>query len=90
MFFLKLIFRDEAYFTSLFYGHLHANCLFYILTIYRKCLPFQFLRCGIRIHTPILTEVQRGHISGKKSGHKLLKNVLFKFNFQHEGHLYAK
>ena len=52
--------------------------------------PFQFLRCGIRIHTPILTEVQRGHISGEKSGHKLLKNVLFKFNFQHEGHLYAK
>ena len=38
---------------------------------------------------PILTEVQKGHISGKKSPHNLLQNVLLKLYYQHEGHWYG-
>ena len=43
-------------------GHLYSNLLFYILTIYRKCLLFQFLGAGIHMPIPILTDVQNGRI----------------------------
>ena len=47
---IKIInFQDE--------GHLDANVLIYILTIYSECLHFQFLARGIR---GILTGVQNG------------------------------
>ena len=46
---LKLNFQRE--------GHLYANCLIYTLTIYHKCLLFQFLGCGIHMRIPILTGV---------------------------------
>ena len=58
MFFLKLIFWDD--------GHFYANCLFYILAFYHKCLLFQFLRYGIRFHIPILTVVQKDTLLGWK------------------------
>ena len=37
----------------------------------------------------IPTGVQKGHISGKKSPHNLLKNVLSKLYFQPEGDWYG-
>ena len=43
-------------------GHLYSNLLFYILTIYRKCLLFQFLGVDIHMQVLILTEVQNGRI----------------------------
>ena len=52
---LKINFQDK--------GHLYVRCLLYILTIYVKCLLFQFLGRGIRIHIPILTPVRNGRIS---------------------------
>ena len=55
MFFLKLDFWDD--------GHLYANCLFYIVDIYCKCLHLQFLRCGIGMRIPILTLAQKGRIT---------------------------
>ena len=51
---LKLNFQHD--------GHLHANCLIYIVSISFKCLLFQFLDCGIRVQSPVLTEVQSGRI----------------------------
>ena len=50
MFFLKLNFQDE--------DQLYANCLFHILSLYRKCFLFQFLIGCIRMHIHILTGVQ--------------------------------
>ena len=76
MIFLKFIFWDE--------GHLHPNCLFCILTIYRKCLLFHFLGCGIKMHIPIVTQAQKGRMSSWKYGYILLKRLLLKFNFQDE------
>ena len=38
---------------------------------------------------PILTGVQKRHISGLKWSHNLLKNVIFKLNFEHERHLFS-
>ena len=55
---LKLNFQHE--------GYLYSNCLFYILTIYRKCLLFQFLSCSIRMDISIPEEVQNGCITGWK------------------------
>ena len=52
---LKLYFQHE--------GHWYDNSLFYILTIYRMCIHFQLLRCGIRVQNVILKEVQKRHIS---------------------------
>ena len=46
MFFLKIISHDE--------GHLHANFFFYIVTVYLKCLLFQFFSRSIYMYTPIL------------------------------------
>ena len=82
MLFLKLLFLDE--------GHLYTNYLFYILTIYRKCFLFHFLRCGIRMHIPIWISVQNGRISRRKDSVFLLKKMLFlKLLFLDEGHLYT-
>ena len=67
---LKLNFQHD--------GHLHANCLIYIVTISFKCLVFQFLDCGIRVQIPVLTEVQIGRIiCRKKCSYFDKKNVLF-------------
>ena len=38
---------------------------------------FQFLDCGIHVHIPILTRVQKRHIRGQKGGHNLLKKMYF-------------
>ena len=57
MLFLKLFSPDER--------HLYANCLFYILATYTKCLPFQFLSGGILMHIAILTGVQ--NVAKKRS-----------------------
>ena len=48
---------------------------FYVFTIKRKSLLFQFLSRGIRTHIAILTGVQNERIFGseKKNGHILHK-----------------
>ena len=82
MFFLKICFRDE--------DHLNVNSPFYTLTVYAKCLLFQFFSRGIRMHISILTGVQNGRISLQRNNHIFLKNVPFEpFFFRDEGHLYA-
>ena len=56
----------KFYFWSFFSkmkGHLYGNYLFYILFIYCKCLLFQFISRGIRMHIPNLTGVQNERIS---------------------------
>ena len=65
------------------------HCLFYILTFYHKLLLFQFLGHRICLQIPILTGVQKGHVSLWKSGHNLLKKIILKLDFQHHGHFYA-
>ena len=60
-------------------GHLYSCCLLYIFTFCCKCLPFQFLGYGIGMKW----------ITGWTNGHNLLKNILFRLNFQDEGKLYA-
>ena len=37
----------------------------------------------------IQTVIKKGHISGQRQGHNLLKTVLLKLNFQEELHLFA-
>ena len=81
MFFLKLYFRDEV--------HLHVSYSFHSLTVYAKCLLFQFFSRGICMHIPILTGVQNGRKSCQRNSHILLKSVPFKSNFQDEGHLHV-
>ena len=49
---LKLHLQEE--------GHLHANCLFYILSFYPKFALSQFFSRKIRMHIPILRGVQNG------------------------------
>ena len=72
---LKFIFQDE--------GHFYANCLFRILAIKRKCLLFHFLSRVIRIHVPILTQVQNGCINCWENSHILIKKMYFqKFIFE--------
>ena len=68
--------------------HLYANCFFYILAIYLKCLIFEFSDCAIPTHISITIRVQKWHISGYNNDHILLK-VLLRFSFQDEDHLYA-
>ena len=68
MFFLKLNFQDN--------GHLHANCLFCILIIYRKCFAFQFSCRGIGMHISILTGVQNRRFSSWKNGYIFLKKFI--------------
>ena len=41
------------------------------------------------MHIPFVTEVQKGHITGWKSDHNLLKNAFLKLNIQDEGHLFS-
>ena len=41
-------------------GHLYSNFWIFILTIYSKCLLFQFLGCGMHKHIAILAGVQKG------------------------------
>ena len=53
---LKLNFQGE--------GHLSAYFMIYILTICRERFLFQLFSRGRRMHIPILTGVQEGHISG--------------------------
>ena len=50
-------------FFSIDEGQLYASCLFYILTIYLKCLLFQFFSDAICMHILILTGVKNGHRS---------------------------
>ena len=78
---LKLYVQLESYF--------YANCLFYILTIYLKCLLCQFLGRVIIMQIPILTDVQIWHISINKGGCNFPKLLILKRNFQHHGHFYA-
>ena len=47
-------------------GHLDARFFIYILTIYRKCVLFRLLSRGIRTHIPILTVIQKRHITIEK------------------------
>ena len=47
-------------------GHLHSNWAFFLLAFYRKCLVFQFLGCDILTHIPIVTVVQKRHITDWK------------------------
>ena len=61
---------SQAYFRS--EGHLHANSLFYILSLYLTCLLFQNLTRGILMHMSIRTGVLKRHI-GAKNGYVLLK-----------------
>ena len=56
MFFLKLIFQAE--------DQLYVNFCFFILTVYRKYLLFQFFGWGLHMHVPILTGAQIGRFSG--------------------------
>ena len=53
---MYLNFEDE--------GHSYAKCLFFVLTLYHKCVLFQFLGYSICTHIPILTGVQKGRIRG--------------------------
>ena len=69
-------------------GHWYGNFLFHILTIYRKCILFQFLCCGMRVQILILKGFQKRHISSWKTGHDLLKNALLKISLQHNSHLH--
>ena len=69
-----LIFQDE--------GHLlYANCFLYILTLYSKCLLFQFSIHGIHTHILILRGVQNERISRPENGLILLQNVVFEAYF---------
>ena len=45
MLFLKLNLQEK--------GHVYANCMFHILAVQRKFLPFQFLLRGICMDIPI-------------------------------------
>ena len=76
MFFLKHNFQDEI--------HLHANCLFCILILCRKCFSFQVFYCGIRKHISILIGAQ-----AEKLWYISKKMLFLKFNFQDEDQLYA-
>ena len=72
--------------TCLLIGLLFANCLFYVLTVYRKCLLFLFFSRGIRMHIPIPTGFQNGRISRWKNDYNLPEMYFLKLNFQLEGH----
>ena len=44
--------------------HWYGNSLFYILTIYRKCILFQLSCCDICVRILTLKGIQKRHISG--------------------------
>ena len=81
---IMVIFCSKMFFEAFFQDedHLYANCLFYNLTIYRQYFFFQFLSLGIRMHIPILTEVQNRRITTWQNIIHILKLI-----FQDEGHL---
>ena len=81
---IMVIFCSKMVFEAFFQDedHLYANCLFYNLTIYRQYFFFQFLSLGIRMHIPILTEVQKRRITTWQNIIHILKLI-----FQDEGHL---
>ena len=81
LFFLKLNLQDES--------HLHANCLFCILVFYCKCFSFQFLYCGIHIHSSIPIVAQNGLVSSRKKLIFYWKMLFLKLNFKDEDQLYA-
>ena len=68
-FFFKPYFQDE--------GDLYANSLFNVLTLYHKCYLFQFLRCDIQMHIPMLTGVQNGCMNLRKKFSFAEKYLLF-------------
>ena len=68
LFLLKVHFQDG--------GQLYAHCLFYILIIWRKFLPFYFLNRGIGIYIPILTGIQNGYLTTWKIGDIFRKNIV--------------
>ena len=68
-FFLKLLFCDE--------GHLYANCLFNILTVYPKCHGFHVFSRGIGMHIPILTGFQNEPECHRKDSVFFAKKYLF-------------
>lgn len=68
--------------------HLHANCLFYIITVYRKCLLLQFLGCSIHMHISTLMGVRNRRItSWKKTVIPWKRKFFLKLNFQAKHHL---
>ena len=67
---LKINFCDE--------GHLYANLLIFVLTIYRKCLLFQFFSRGIQTHITNLTGFQKKRIICQKNSHILLKTFFWR------------
>ena len=86
--FLLKKFHLEALFPR--WSSLYTNCLFYIFTIYFKCIPFYCLGCGIYMHIPVQTGVQNGRISVQKNNLIFLKTLFLRLYFRDEGHLYAK
>ena len=77
---MKLNFWDE--------GHLHADCLFYILTNSCKCLLFQFLRCDTLIQISTLAGGSKRTYYRLTNSPNLLKKVL-KLTSQYESHLHS-
>ena len=71
---LKLHLQEE--------GHLHANCLFYILSFYPKFPLSQFFSRKIRMHIPILRGVQNGCISRQKQSYFANKCSFWRLFFQ--------
>ena len=67
MCFLKLNFQLK--------DHLHNNCLFYILTIYCKHLPFS-LSLALQLRIPNLAGVQNGAPLAQRTS-VLIKSVFF-------------
>ena len=59
-----------------------------IMADFQICISITLSR-GIYMEIPNLIKVQKGHLVAKKNGNNLLKNVLLKLNFPHDGHLYA-
>ena len=78
---LKLNFLDGS--------HLYGNCVFYILTIYHRCLFFSVLRLW-HTHTHLHPNKgsKRTYLQLKTGSYFAIK-LLMKINFELEGHLYA-
>ena len=64
--------------------------LVYILTVWCKCVLFQFLSRRIDIYIPILAGAQNGRMPFFKKKMYFAKKMFFsKYNFQDESHLHA-
>ena len=66
-----------------------ATFIFSLFNINGFFFFFYFLSRDIHMDTPILTGVQKRHISSYKSPHNLLIDVLLKLYFQDEGQIYT-